>query len=190
MDRGENLPEKVETYRENLGINRDSLHEDDREIHDYIIAGLRNLDSERISRIFGVEDPSNILSEGDKITPETVAEDFAVIESDLEGKIAIGQVVSSSSKGYINSKPRDYIQINGFGERIRRTPEINPEITGYYLVKSSYDRSAIHKRNRLVNRDIDLYGRAEIPVEITKVEPDERNIEKSLRGFYSSLTHS
>lgn len=179
-----------QSYKKNLEIKQDVLEESDREIHDYILSGLGSLETEDFSYIFGVDNPSHILSEGENVTSNIVAEDFAIVESNTDGRMAIGQIASSNFKGSINKVPRDYVQVNSFGEEIKRNPEINPEITGYYIIRSEYERTEIHKRNRLLNRDLDLYGRAEIPVEIYRVEPEEKDIEGALKGFYSSLTHS
>jgi hypothetical protein len=188
---GESYPLEFEqSYRKELEVRQSGLEETDRDLHDYILSGLGNLEQEDFSYIFGVEKPSRIISEGEKIAGDTVVEDFAITGSYQGGEMALGQVVSCDSKEVIDSVPKDYIQVNGFGKEIERNPEIDPEITGYYIVRSEYDREEIHKRNRLFNRDLDFYGRSDIPVEIYRVEPDERNIEKSLRGFYSSLTHS
>ncbi|MFT4893119.1 MAG: hypothetical protein ACI8Z7_000917 [Candidatus Nanohaloarchaea archaeon] len=191
MSTGESYPLEFEqSYRKELEVRQSGLEETDRDLHDYILSGLGNLEQEDFSYIFGVEKPSRIISEGEKIAGDTVVEDFAITGSYQGGEMALGQVVSCDSKEVIDSVPKDYIQVNGFGKEIERNPEIDPEITGYYIVRSEYDREEIHKRNRLFNRDLDFYGRSDIPVEIYRVEPDERNIEKSLRGFYSSLTHS
>lgn len=179
-----------QSYKKNLEIKQDVLEESDKEIHDYILSGLGTLGTEDFSYIFGIDNPSHILSEGENITSNIVAEDFAIVESNTDGKMAIGQIASSNFKGSINRVPRDYVQINSFGEEIRRNPEINPEITGYYIIRSEYERTEIHKRNRLLNRDLDLYGRANIPVEIYRVEPEDKDIEEALKGFYSSLAQS
>jgi hypothetical protein len=178
------------SYQKNLRVHQSHLEEGDRDLHDYILSGLGSLEQEDFSYIFGVEKPSRIISEGERITGDTVIEDFAITGSYQGGEMAVGQVVSCNSKEAIDSVPKDYIQVNNFGEEIERNPEIDPQITGYYIVRSKYNQHEIQKRNRLFNRDLDLYGRAEIPVEIYRVEPEEKNIEEALKGFYSSLTHS
>jgi hypothetical protein len=179
-----------QSYQKNLRVHQSHLEEGDRDLHDYILSGLGSLEQEDFSYIFGVEKPSRIISEGERITGDTVIEDFAITGSYQGGEMAVGQVVSCNSKEAIDSVPKDYIQVNNFGEEIERNPEIDPQITGYYIVRSKYNQHEIQKRNRLFNRDLDLYGRAEIPVEIYRVEPEEKNIEEALKGFYSSLTHS
>lgn len=176
-----------QSYQKTLRVNQSHLEEGDRDLHDYILSGLRSLEQEDFSYIFGVEKPSRIISEGEKITGDTVIEDFAITGSYQGGEMAVGQVVSCNSKGTIDSVPRDYIQVNNFGQKIERNPEIDPQITGYYIVRSEYNRDEIQKRNRLFNRDLDLYGSGEIPVEIYRVEPEEKDIEDALKQFYSSL---
>jgi hypothetical protein len=179
-----------QSYQKNLRVNQSRLKEGDRDLHDYILSGLGSLEQEDFSYIFGVEKPSRIISEGEIITGDTVIEDFAITGSYQGGEMAVGQVVSCNSKGAIDSVPRDYIQVKNFGEEIERNPEIDPQITGYYIVRSEYNRDEIQKRNRLFNRDLDLYGRSEIPVEIYRVEPEKKDIEDALKGFYSSLAQS
>jgi hypothetical protein len=179
-----------QSYQKNLRVNQSRLKEGDRDLHDYILSGLGSLEQEDFSYIFGVEKPSRIISEGEIITGDTTIEDFAITGSYQGGEMAVGQVVSCNSKGAIDSVPRDYIQVKNFGEEIERNPEIDPQITGYYIVRSEYNRDEIQKRNRLFNRDLDLYGRANIPVEIYRVEPEEKDIEDALKGFYSSLAQS
>jgi hypothetical protein len=188
---GESYPLEFEqSYRKELEVRQSGLEENDKDLHDYILSGLGNLEQEDFSYIFGVEKPSRIISEGEKIAGDTIVEDFAITGSYQGGEMALGQVVSCDSKEVIDSVPKDYIQINGFGKEIERNPEIDPEITGYYIVRSEYDREEIHKRNRLFNRDLDFYGRSDIPVEIYRVEPDGRDIADALREFYSSLAQS
>lgn len=191
MSLKERYPLGVESsYQKDLEVNQANVKDTDKDVHDYILSGLANLEPEDFSYIFGVEKPSRILSEGETITGEVEVEDFAITGSYRGGEIAIGQVVSSNSKEKIGSIPKDYIQVNCFGEEIIRNPEISPEITGYYIVKSDFSSEEIHKRNRLFNRDLNLYGRSSIPVEIHRVKPNEKDIEEALKGFYSSLTHS
>ncbi|MFQ3275420.1 MAG: hypothetical protein ACI9LV_000802 [Candidatus Nanohaloarchaea archaeon] len=191
MSTGESYPLEFEqSYRKELEVRQSGLEENDKDLHDYILSGLGNLEQEDFSYIFGVEKPSRIISEGEKIAGDTIVEDFAITGSYQGGEMALGQVVSCDSKEVIDSVPKDYIQINGFGKEIERNPEIDPEITGYYIVRSEYDREEIHKRNRLFNRDLDFYGRSDIPVEIYRVEPDGRDIADALREFYSSLAQS
>lgn len=191
MSTRERFSEEItQSYTKDLQVNRDSLKETDRDLHDYILSGLGNLEAEDFSYIFGVKKPSRILSEGEIIAGNVVVEDFAITGSYRGGEMAVGQVVSCNSKETIDSIPKDYLQVNGFGEEIERNPEIDPDLTGYYIVRSEYKPEEVRKRNRLFDRDLELYGRADVPVEIYRVEPDKRDIEEALKNFYSSLAHS
>lgn len=176
-----------QVYSKNLNINRKLLQDEDSDLHDYILRGLAGLDSTDLNYIFGIREPSRLLSEGEEIHGNTTVEDFAVTGSYNGGEMAIGQVVSTNGKELIGSRPKDYRQINRFGDEIEDNPEIDPEITGYYLVRSDYEPEEVRSRNKYFKRDFDFFGAANIPVDIYRVEPEENNIEKALRSFYSSL---
>lgn len=179
-----------QTYSKTLEVSRAYLGESDSDVHDFIVRGLAGLEPVDYDYIFNIPHPSEIMAEGEKLNDEIIVEDFAIIGSERGNRMAIGQVVSCRDKGYVGSVPRDQLQINGFGEEIRRHPDMSPEITGYYLVRTPYSQQEIRNRNKYSRRDIGFFGKTEIPVEIQRVEPDERDIEEAMRNFYSSLTQS
>jgi hypothetical protein len=184
-------PEWIEeTYTKQLKVDRRLIEYSDRDLHDYILRGLADLDSSELSYIFGIENPAKFLGEGDRLHQHETVEDFAVKDSSPEGEIAIGQVASSNGKKDLYGVSQGYRQINSFGTKIDNTPGIDPEITGYFIVRSKYETEQVKKRNRFLNRDLDMFGTIEIPVDIHRIEPEERNIEESVEKFYSSFTHS
>lgn len=176
-----------QSYSKELEIERGSIQESDHDIHDYILRGLAELDTAELDYIFGVRDPSRLISEGESIIGNVKVEDFAITGSYNGGEMAIGQVASCNGKKLVGSVPRDYMQVNRFGEAIQDNPEIDPEITGYYLVRSHFTPEEVRNRNSYFDRDVEFFGRGTVEVDILRIEPEERNIEESVESFYSSL---
>lgn len=180
-------------YRKELHIDNGMLETGDGDLHDYILRGISEMDESELSYIFGIENPTSLLTEDETLGNNIRVEDFA-IRGTHRGKdeLAIGQVVSANRKNEVATLPFEYRQVNGFGHEIRIDPSIESEITGYYIVCSDYEPEEVRKHNRIMERDLRLYGRGEIGINIYRIEPDRRNeeMEEAVRNFYSSLTHS
>ena len=180
-------------YRKELHIDNGMLKTGDGDLHDYILRGISEMDESELSYIFGIENPTSLLTEDETLGNNIRVEDFA-IRGTHRGKdeLAIGQVVSANRKNKVASLPFEYRQVNGFGHEIRIDPSIESNITGYYIVCSDYEPEEVRKHNRIMERDLRLYGRGEIGINIYRIEPDRRNeeMEEAVRNFYSSLTHS
>lgn len=177
-----------QTYTKELSINQGDVSEGDSDLHDYILRGLAELDESELEYVFGVRDPSRLLSEGEVIHGNVVVEDFAITGSYNGGEMALGQVVSCNGKEKLASIPRDYIQINNFGEDIKQNPEIDPEITGHYIVRTAYEPEEVRRRNRYFQRDLGFFGSGQVKVDIHRIEPEEKDIGESVSSFYRSLT--
>lgn len=179
-----------QVYSKTLRVNSDNIDKGDRDIHDYILRGLANLDTSELDYLFGVRQPSRLLSEGETIHGGITIEDFAITGSYHGGEMAIGQVASCNGKELVGSVPRDYRQVNRFGETIKSNPDIDPDITGYFLVRTVYSPEEVRKRNKYFDRDVGFFGSSDIDVEILRIEPEENTLDEAMRSFYSSLTQS
>ena len=180
-------------YRKELHIDNGMLETGDGDLHDYILRGISEMDESELSYIFGIENPTSLLTEDETLGSNIRVEDFAIRGTHRgQDELAIGQVVSANRKNEVASLPFEYRQVNGFGHEIRIDPSIESDITGYYIVCSDYEPEEVRKHNRLMERDLSLYGRGEIGINIYRIEPDRRNeeMEEAVRNFYSSLTHS
>lgn len=157
-------------------------------IHGSIMNYLKNLDNSTLKNMFDIQNPNRVLSEGYRIQGDITVEDFAVTGSQNKGELAIGQVVSSNGKEKIGSMPKDFIQARSFGDRLKRYPGFELEPKGLYVIRTKYDNSEIEKRTESLQKDIEIFGRSRIPVEIYKIEP--MNCKEEIKSYYSSLTHS